>query len=235
MRQISRWISDPIMQSGLGVAKLDGGLPVLCDKWLCKVKGRSINEIAAYQIAAKIGLPVPDHRFFVLCEHRVIDSTRFNEGDVGMLIERIDHDRRTDFEALLREKPDASVDILTFLLFDRFEHCDILWNGATHWIIDLERQFPDFTGLNDAAHLLNRKCYSEQTKEALGSCLKLAREANIEVEFFAASKRLLQSIKSFEFDFTGYSRASKASEHFSLGITQRTAILLNLIKEIEMR
>ena len=233
MNQTARWISDPISQTGHLSAKVNGELPLLCDKWLCKVQNRSINEIAAYQVAAKFGLPVPDHRFFVLSEPRLCVNTQFDKGDVGLLIEYIDHDRHTALDVLVREKPQASVTILAFLLFDRFEHCEVLWKDSDHWIIDLERHFPDFTGVKDAAHLLNLDWYLEQSDEAFNCCLNLAGEAGTVDSFILESKRLLTEIDNFEFDFTGYARADEASEHFSIGISQRTGRLFEFIKAFE--
>lgn len=228
--KMSHWIPDPLRGdlSRLEQAPMESH-PRLGD-WIVKLKDTGLNEVAGYQFAEQLGVPVAEHRPFVLeralPEHRY----RLGKGDVALMIERLAPTARESEVSLASTEPDLAMRILAFWTFDHHEWGEIWRVDSRLVVIDLE-----FLLARYVAGRANRRWrfqeYTEMTTGVLKYALNVARKAGEEERFRAALKAICRKAVDggITFDFHPHRWGKTIEEFLVRSLQARAKVLLGMV------
>lgn len=174
------WIHDPGENWPLYT---NSGHTIVDGAWICKRDERRISEVAAYQLATLLGIPVPPHRFFVF-EH---GHAHFEYSDDVGLLSRVVDAENAKIHSILGQSPELGLKLMLLEFFSRGE-LPVYLKSDTHgfYAIDLEFVLPEF----DRASVNEPEVFKEAldwyrnlTRASLVSCLRVMQSENLEERF----------------------------------------------------
>ena len=204
--------------------------------WLCKRgEGTELNEIAGYQLAIAMQIPVPDHRFFVITSHDprepFVDDA-IAPWRVGLLIKEISGPR-TNYSDLLQDDAGSGLHHLGLRLFSVSEWPELIQTKQGALAIDLEFIFAHLAVRSlDSAEEVDAaiKAYRDQTKHEFYHCYAEVRQFGLEQRFLEALKQRLELTNiQFSPNFSPLSKRHLIEEFYSLSFEARKAALLELV------
>jgi hypothetical protein len=226
----SRWLPDPLCGelSRLEQAPLESH-PRLGD-WVVKLKDTGLNEVAGYQFAEQLGVPVSGYRPFVLERALPRHPYRLAKGEVALMIERLAPTGGESEISLAETDPELAMRILAFWTFDHHEWGEIWRVGERLVVIDLE-----FLLARYVMGRTNRRGrfeeYAEMTTAVLKYALDVARKAGQEERYRAALRAVCgQAVAGgIAFDFHPHRWGKSVEDFLVRSLQTRAKILLGTL------
>jgi len=233
MTNTNLWIDDP------GIPTKDDQKPWLPPRigsdWLCKRgKGTELNEVAGYQLAVSMQIPVPQHHFFIITSRdpneSLIDEDNKNQR-VGLLVKEVSGPK-TNYSELLRSDPESGILHLGLRLFSTSEHPELIQAKEGVTAIDLEFVLPhlNYLSLDSTQEMRTTiKAYRDQTIHEFKRCHDQTEQLGLHHCFL---KKLPISLEEafckFLPDYTPLSNGRKIAAFYRDSFKARLSSLLEL-------
>jgi len=187
------WINDELEFRSLGSSNI-GELPLLGNERV-KTSEHPWNEIAAYQLANLLDLPVPRMRCFLVKKKLLLDGISLRIGSPLLMIEDIGiHGRKYSSVLKAPWNPLLKARFLAFCVFcGGSEYPEIHERDSRIYLLDLERIFV-IVPPNDRDIESLLVDYKEMTEGVLRDCYDHAREGGFEDEFINALKQMIARV-----------------------------------------
>lgn len=172
-------------------------LPRIGDGWLYKTgKNNILNELAGYQLASALQVPVPDYRFFVVkphCHNKLFSDTEAEFLRVGLLTKEVSGST-TRYADLLRSNSDSGICHLSLRIFSTSEWPELINTKQDTLAIDLEFVLAHwsvtFFNAQQALHA-SIDAYREQTRHEFQRCYIDAEQVGLENIFLKELRQKL--------------------------------------------
>lgn len=227
---INRWIPDPLRGELLRLEQTPMESHPRLGDWVVKLKDTGLNEVAGYQFAEQLGVPVADYRAFVLERALPNHCCRLAKGDVAMLIERLAPTGGESEISLAATDPELAMRILAFWTFDHHEWGEIWRVGERLVVIDLEFLLARYV-TGRASRRWRFDEYAEMTAGVLKYALHMARKAGEEERYRAALKAVCVQSEDggIAFDFHPHRWGKTIEEFLVRSLQTRAKVLLGTL------
>jgi len=224
------WIKDPFLGSTESIIKPAHPCHYPSyGPWIVKIKNTGINEVAAYQLATHLAVPVPESRWFILEDDLPIFGTSHCEGSVGMLIKQIENPVNEDLATVASVDAILAGRILAYFCFDRQEWGEIIRGNGKINLIDLEFMLASYAPTS-ASRKNSLKEYAELSEPFFTQyASQEAVHHEITTEFHSELKRFFDYIEKHkvEFDFHPHPQKKTIESYFLRCFQSRAEVIRN--------
>ncbi|MFO1437932.1 MAG: hypothetical protein U1F81_06375 [Verrucomicrobiaceae bacterium] len=209
--------------------------PRIGNDWLCKRgKGNEPNEVAGYQLAVALQVPVPEHRFFV-CVASCNDQT-ITHRKIGLLIKEVSGPK-TNYSDLLKSDTESGIRHLGLRLFSTSEWPELILTESGAVAVDLEFVLAHlaFPSLDSTRELeVATDSYRDQTGNVFLSCYEEVKRHGLEDLFLQRLPQFLDGAsRTFFPDFRQLPEGQQFSDFYRKCYEARCASLLDLVAVFE--
>jgi hypothetical protein len=211
---------------------LDGhySFPVLPNGYIVKSGRSPLNECAAYQLANFLGVPVPDHFFFILSKDAIIQRPT-QRGTVCIALDRQPVTRDSmNPKTIIKYSKNIAATHLAFSCFDRqCEWPTVILNPNKLVLIDFEGQLPRYnTDIKQRRRAL--RSYKQFANATYKEARVAAQGADIYFEFLQLLLGMGRCLVDANFRplFNPHPQAKTISNFFHDTIAQRASFFVSI-------